>query len=207
MASERSGTPGLGEFCKDSQAPGEDWKPPAPKSQLLQLASEGWGRRAYSTFPDSWRSELPADVISMGKVESLSHQDGPERSGPQIALSILPGFGPKYPSALQINSGISGYPQAKEDSNGSWSFIQSCVSASFSKKVNSNRALDTLQVPQSHLRSQRDQFLILSDLFAYLFQFQRHNLGACIAKQLPRNCGALTFPSKLYQAIFGRYEM
>ena len=140
MASAKSGTPGLGEFYKDSQAPGEDWKLPAPKSQLLQLASEGWGRRAYSTLPDSWTSELPVDVISMGKVESSSHWDGPEteRSGSQIALSILPGFGPKYPSALQINSGISGYPHAKEDSDGSWSFIHSCVSASSGKKVNSS---------------------------------------------------------------------
>lgn len=78
---------------------------PAPPGSTANLqlpqhsccrASEG--RVRADTLSDLWRPELPAGVISMKEGMSSSLGDGPERSGPQTALSTTQGVGPKHQS-------------------------------------------------------------------------------------------------------------
>lgn len=86
MVSESPETPGLVEFCKYSQLlveGGVGWgaeNSQSPKSQLLQLAGKGWGRRTYALSHPlrSVESELLVGIISMGGVGSSSLWDGSE---------------------------------------------------------------------------------------------------------------------------------
>lgn len=85
MVSESPETPGLVEFCKYSQLlpSGVGWgaeNSQSPKSQLLQLAGKGWGRRPYALSHPlrSVESELLVGIISIGGVGSSSLWDGSE---------------------------------------------------------------------------------------------------------------------------------
>lgn len=95
----------------------ENENPQPPKSQLLLVASTGWGRGAHmlgGALSDPCHSELPEDVISTGQVPSSSRWDGSERWESQIGARALPGFGPEYPFPLCTNSGVPRWPQPKQ---------------------------------------------------------------------------------------------
>lgn len=146
MVSEGSETPGLGEYCKDSQFLGGDWKSPAPRIAAVAAGKWGMGQESTCTLSDPRCHQhgtggFPLRWIRERRISDCSKQRS--RVWSRVYFDLC------------TNSGMPGCPSSTRIQIAPWSSFVHIPAPPLASRCTQTKCWTPAppQVPQNHTRS------------------------------------------------------